>query len=206
MFTPLNVNHSESGRLWQITCERRGETGAHPFKGQAQIGYNHASSGEVKQQTWMTVSPPPANIPEKSRRRIRGFLITAVQWEKLCSVPLRSGGWKRALYKLSGHVGARPAEVSCKRKPLKAEHFDVPGSNLTLSRYSCIREQLNLVRERKACSFLLCHHDKKYFFGWLSSGRVAWKCNECSIRSAGVVLKALRISDSSTAQWHLISQ
>lgn len=155
---------------------------------------------------WQHSPPHPDSLPEKSRRRIGGFLITAVQWEKLCSGPSRSEGWKRALYKLSGHVGARPAEVSCKRKPLKAEDFDVPGSNLTLSHYSCVREQRNLVRERKARSFLLCHHVKKYFFGWLSSGRVAWKCNECSIRSARVVLKALRISDSSTTQWHLISQ
>lgn len=27
---------------------------------------------------------------------------------------------KTALYKLSGHIGAKTAEVSCKRKPLKA--------------------------------------------------------------------------------------
>lgn len=155
---------------------------------------------------WQHPSTPSANIPEKSRRRIRGFLITAVQWEKLCSVPLRSGGWKQALYKLSGHIGARPAEVSCKRKPLKAEDFDVPGSNLTLSHYSCAPEHLNLVRERKSCMLVPCPYILKSFFGWLSSGRPAWKCNECSFRSAGVVQKALWISDSSTAQWHLTRQ
>lgn len=43
-------------------CDRspaRDETGARPFKGQAQIGSNQALSGEVKQQTWMTAFSPP---------------------------------------------------------------------------------------------------------------------------------------------------
>lgn len=173
MFTPLNVNHGGSGRLWQITCERRGETGARPFKGQAQIGYNGAPSGEVKQQTWMTAPPHrsphphPPNIPEKSRRRIRGFLITAVQWEKLCSVPLRSGGWKQALYKLSGHVGARPAEVSCKRKPLKAEDFDVPGSLFFYkSLFLCPRTTKPSQREESPLGPAVSSCQKGFFF-WL---------------------------------------
>lgn len=36
---------------------------------------------------------------------------------------------KTAFYKLSGHIGAKTPEVSCKRKPLKADCFDVAGSN-----------------------------------------------------------------------------
>lgn len=68
---------------------------------------------------------------------------------------------KTALYTLSGHIGARTAEVSCKRKPLKAECFDVPGSNRSLSRYSCGREQFNLVRESLPVPGVLSH--KKYF-------------------------------------------
>lgn len=144
MFTPLKRKPQRVRPPVTDHLRETRETGARPFKGQAQIGTNQAPSGEVKQQTWMTAFSPPtsAKIPEKSRRRIRGFLITAVQREKLCSVPLRSGGWKQALYKLSGHVGARPAEVSSKRKPLKAECFDVPGSNLTLSHRSCVWETI----------------------------------------------------------------
>lgn len=45
---------------------------------------------------------------------------------------------KTVLYKLSGHIGARTAEASCKRKPLKAECFDVAGSNRGASRKSTV--------------------------------------------------------------------
>lgn len=43
---------------------------------------------------------------------------------------------KTVLYKLSGHIGARTPEVSCKRKPLKAGCFDVAGSNRGASNVS----------------------------------------------------------------------
>lgn len=36
---------------------------------------------------------------------------------------------KTDFYKLSGHIGARTPEVSCKRKSLKGSCFDVAGSN-----------------------------------------------------------------------------
>lgn len=83
---------------------------------------------------------------------------------RICGVHL-GGEDETALYTLSGHIGARTAEVSCKRKPLKAECFDVAGSNRGLSRYSCGREQFNLVRKKrsKVSPFLLCYLIKKYF-------------------------------------------
>lgn len=74
---------------------------------------------------------------EKSRQHIRGFLITAAEREGICGV-LLGGEDETALYTLSGHLGARTAEVSSKRKPLKAECFDVTGSNRGLSLYSCL--------------------------------------------------------------------
>lgn len=75
---------------------------------------------------------------EKSRHHVRGFLITAAQQEGICGV-LLGGEDETALYTLSGHIGARTAEVSSKRKPLKAECFDVAGSNRGLSLYSCLK-------------------------------------------------------------------
>lgn len=68
---------------------------------------------------------------------------------------------KTALYTLSGHIGAGSAEVSCKRKPLKAKCFDVAGCNRGLSRYSCGREQFNFVRESLPVPGLSSH--KKHF-------------------------------------------
>lgn len=65
-----------------------------------------------------------------------------------------------ALYMLSGLIGARAAEVSCKRKPLKAKSFDVAGSNHGFSLYSCGGEHFNHVRKKtlsRVCPFLVCY-------------------------------------------------
>lgn len=93
---------------------------------------------------------------EKSRHHIRGFLITAAQREGICGV-LLGGEDETALYMLSGHIGARTAEVSSKRKPLKAECFDVAGSNRGLSLYSCLTWSGGEKKTRKACPFLVCY-------------------------------------------------
>lgn len=132
---------------------------------------------------------------EKSRHHIRGLLITAVQWERICGVHL-GGEDETALYTLSGHIGARTAEVSCKRKPLKAEGFDVAGSNRGLSRCSCGREQFNLVRKKrsKVCPFLPCYLIKSIFVerkAKFCSWRGACRCNGCSVKSIRVVLMTL---------------
>lgn len=68
---------------------------------------------------------------------------------------------KTALYKLSGHIGARTPEVSSKRKPLKAARFDVAGSNRGSSLCPCSKAQSNFVCKKvpkPVCSWSFISH------------------------------------------------